>query len=97
MELKELLEYRRKYFAPGEDPKILALGLSSRKNLCIHPRVSGALLRPWRGLGLGRGRGRAWHGAVWWCGVGHMVTWVPAALWTPSVFLTCAGICMNRA
>lgn len=42
MELKELLEYRKKYFAPGEDPKILALGLASRKNLCIHPRVSGA-------------------------------------------------------
>ena len=42
MELKELLEYRKRYYAPGEDPKILALGLSSRKNLCIHPRVSGA-------------------------------------------------------
>ena len=26
-----------------EGPKILALGLSSRKNLCIHPRVAGKL------------------------------------------------------
>ena len=31
--------------SPGmEGPKILALGLSSRKNLCIHPRVAGRLL-----------------------------------------------------
>lgn len=41
VELKELLEYRKKYYGAGEDPKMLALGLSSRKNLCIHPRVSG--------------------------------------------------------
>lgn len=42
-ELKELVEYRDKYFhQPGlEPPKILALGLSSRKNLCVHPRVQG--------------------------------------------------------
>ena len=42
-ELKELVEYRDKYFhQPGlEAPKILALGLSSRKNLCVHPRVQG--------------------------------------------------------
>lgn len=40
VELKELLEYRKKYFGPGEDPKVLALGLSSRKNLCIHPTVA---------------------------------------------------------
>jgi DNA excision repair protein ERCC-2 len=44
-ELQELVEYRDKYFhEPGlEPPKILALGLSSRKNLCVHPRVQGAL------------------------------------------------------
>lgn len=43
-ELKELMDYRARYFtdAPGGAPKILALGLSSRKNLCIHPWVSGA-------------------------------------------------------
>ena len=46
-ELKELLEYRRKYFAAEEDPRILALGLSSRKNLCIHPRVSGERAVTW--------------------------------------------------
>ena len=42
-EVKELVEYRDKYFhQPGlEPPKILALGLSSRKNLCVHPRVQG--------------------------------------------------------
>ncbi|PRW60183.1 DNA repair helicase UVH6 [Chlorella sorokiniana] len=41
-ELKELMDYRARYFtdAPGGAPKILALGLSSRKNLCIHPWVS---------------------------------------------------------
>lgn len=43
-ELKELMDYRARYFtdATGSAPKILALGLSSRKNLCIHPWVSGA-------------------------------------------------------
>ena len=42
-ELQELVDYRDKYFHdPGlEPPKILALGLSSRKNLCVHPRVQG--------------------------------------------------------
>jgi hypothetical protein len=42
-ELKELMEYRQRYFqdTAGGAPKILALGLSSRKNLCIHPMVSG--------------------------------------------------------
>ncbi len=59
MELKELLEYRRKYFAPGEDPKILALGLSSRKNLCIHPRVSGACWGAWAAARDDAGAGRA--------------------------------------
>ncbi|KAK9916757.1 hypothetical protein WJX75_006598 [Coccomyxa subellipsoidea] len=41
-ELKELVHYRDRYFhEPGmEPPKILALGLSSRKNLCVHPRVA---------------------------------------------------------
>lgn len=38
-ELKELIEYRAKYFPEGQAPKILALGLSSRKNLCVHPEV----------------------------------------------------------
>lgn len=44
-ELKELIDYRDRYFhEPGmEPPKILALGLSSRKNLCVHPRVAGML------------------------------------------------------
>lgn len=42
-ELQELNDYRAKYFVgPGEKaPQILALGLSSRKNLCIHPSVAG--------------------------------------------------------
>ena len=39
VELQELIEYRDRYFAQGKSPKILALGLSSRKNLCIHPQV----------------------------------------------------------
>lgn len=41
-ELQELIDYRAKYFVgPGEKaPQILALGLSSRKNLCIHPSVA---------------------------------------------------------
>ncbi len=43
-ELQELIHYRARYFPPGEDPKMLALGLSSRKNLCINPGVAGALL-----------------------------------------------------
>ena len=36
-ELKVLLEYYEK--ESGEKPKILGVGLSSRKNLCIHPEV----------------------------------------------------------
>ncbi len=43
-ELQELIHYRARYFPPGDDPKMLALGLSSRKNLCINPGVAGALL-----------------------------------------------------
>ena len=41
---QELVEYRAKYFTgPGlAPPPILALGLSSRKNLCVHPSVAGA-------------------------------------------------------
>lgn len=42
-ELKELVEYRRQYLGtvPGTG-SIMALGLSSRKNLCVHPQVAGA-------------------------------------------------------
>jgi DNA excision repair protein ERCC-2 len=36
-ELKRLIEYRK---MAGMDEKVLGLGLSSRKNLCIHPVVS---------------------------------------------------------
>ncbi|MEW5309782.1 MAG: hypothetical protein WDW38_001642 [Sanguina aurantia] len=40
-ELQELMEYRRKAALEGDPcPEILALGLSSRKNLCIHPSVA---------------------------------------------------------
>jgi DNA excision repair protein ERCC-2 len=41
-ELQELIHYRAGFFPGGADPKLLALGLSSRKNLCIHPKVGGA-------------------------------------------------------
>lgn len=54
--MKELVAYRDQQIAAGgaAPPKILALGLSSRKNLCIHPRVSGApRAPPWAGLDLG--------------------------------------------
>lgn len=37
-ELKVLLEYYEK--ETGQKPKLLGLGLSSRKNLCIHPEAS---------------------------------------------------------
>lgn len=37
-ELKVLLEYYEQ--ETGQKPKLLGLGLSSRKNLCIHPEVS---------------------------------------------------------
>ena len=40
VELQELIEYRRRYFPDNKEPKIVAVGLSSRKNLCIHPAVS---------------------------------------------------------
>lgn len=40
VELQELIDYRKKYFPGGKEPQILALGLSSRKNLCVHPVVS---------------------------------------------------------
>lgn len=42
-ELQELVDYRSRYFVgPGQyHPPIMALGLSSRKNLCIHPSVAG--------------------------------------------------------
>lgn len=43
-ELQELMQYRQRYFEEsGGAPPILALGLSSRKNLCIHPTVMGEL------------------------------------------------------
>ncbi|XP_077996565.1 general transcription and DNA repair factor IIH helicase subunit XPD-like [Glandiceps talaboti] len=37
-ELKNLMEYYKK--ETGEDPNILGLALTSRRNLCIHPEVS---------------------------------------------------------
>ena len=39
-ELQELIDYRSKYFEGNKEPKILAVGLSSRKNLCVHPMVA---------------------------------------------------------
>lgn len=44
VELQELIHYRARYFHAGEDPKLLALGLSSRKNLCINSKVAGVVL-----------------------------------------------------
>jgi DNA excision repair protein ERCC-2 len=48
-ELRDLVAYRARYFGPAgagataaQGPQILALGLSSRKNLCINPQASGA-------------------------------------------------------
>lgn len=35
-----MIEYRARYFPPAASPKILALGLASRKNLCVHPGVA---------------------------------------------------------
>lgn len=40
VELQELMDYRSTYFPDGKEPKILAVGLSSRKNLCVHPTVA---------------------------------------------------------
>jgi DNA excision repair protein ERCC-2 len=40
VELQELIEYRKRYFQDNKEPKIVAVGLSSRKNLCVHPTVS---------------------------------------------------------
>jgi len=37
-ELRDLVEHRNKYF--DNPPPILATGLSSRKNMCVHPRVA---------------------------------------------------------
>jgi DNA excision repair protein ERCC-2 len=42
VELRELIEYRSKYL-PESGNHILALGLSSRKNLCIHKTVAGKI------------------------------------------------------
>ena len=39
-ELKELVAYRQQHLASVDTAPILALGLSSRKNLCIHPRIA---------------------------------------------------------
>lgn len=41
VELRELVEYRERYVT-GSSGQILAVGLSSRKNLCIHKGVQGA-------------------------------------------------------
>jgi DNA excision repair protein ERCC-2 len=41
IELRELVEYRAKY-VKDSDKQIMALGLSSKKNLCIHKSVAGA-------------------------------------------------------
>jgi DNA excision repair protein ERCC-2 len=41
IELRELVEYRAKYLKDSEK-QIMALGLSSKKNLCIHKAVAGA-------------------------------------------------------
>ena len=40
VELRELIEYRERYIT-GSSSQILAVGLSSRKNLCIHKGVQG--------------------------------------------------------
>ena len=39
-ELRDLVAYRGRYLGPGAAP-LLALGLSSRKNLCVNPKVAG--------------------------------------------------------
>ncbi len=37
----------RYFLGPGQKvPQILALGLSSRKNLCVHPSVAGKVSAP---------------------------------------------------
>ena len=42
-QLLYLLSWHRYFLGPGQTvPQILALGLSSRKNLCVHPSVAGA-------------------------------------------------------
>lgn len=51
-ELHELITYRARYFPEGNAPKILALGLSSRKNLCVHPVVAGVMMM-WQGAHCG--------------------------------------------
>ncbi|MGQ3164957.1 MAG: hypothetical protein ACT6T3_22310 [Agrobacterium sp.] len=40
-ELKELVAYRSRYLGGPAAPPVMALGLSSRKNLCVHPSVAG--------------------------------------------------------
>lgn len=40
-ELAGLVEYRNTHLTENPPP-ILATGLSSRKNMCVHPRVAGA-------------------------------------------------------
>ena len=44
-ELKHIVEYRQNYSKDSKDLKVnninlLAIGLTSRRNLCIHPQVS---------------------------------------------------------
>jgi len=41
-ELRELMAYRARYLGGESATPIMAVGLSSRKNLCCHPTVSGA-------------------------------------------------------
>lgn len=48
VELRELIEYRERYIT-GSSGQILAVGLSSRKNLCIHKGVQGATELPQHG------------------------------------------------
>lgn len=76
-ELQELIDYRARYFTDAAPPPILALGLSSRKNLCIHPRVAEEgsresvdakctrLTAPWvrERAAVGRGGGRGGGGS----------------------------------
>ena len=66
-ELKRLMEFRGKVLEGGQE-QFLALGLSSRKNLCIHPTVSkakhvGAVDSGCRNLTASWVRGRAKEGS----------------------------------
>jgi hypothetical protein len=62
-ELKELVAYRARYLGGPDAAPLMALGLSSRKNLCVHPKVGG---------GCGTEGGGYVHGGLvvvmWLCG-----------------------------